>query len=54
MKFEETTSGIIEPCDILSIPEDKLFGTIRGCNDEHDRKFIEDLRKQAEFKRNTI
>ena len=30
MKFDKTTAGIIEPCDILSIPEDKLFETISG------------------------
>ena len=30
MKFDKTTDGVIEPCDILSIPEDKLSTTISG------------------------
>ena len=49
IKFEKTTAGILEPLDLLSVPEDMLSSLMGGRNTEKILSHIQDLRKEAEF-----
>ena len=49
LKFDKTTSGIIEPLDILSIPEDELPSLISGRGNETNLITLQKLRRKAEL-----
>ena len=49
IKFDKTTEGMLEPLDILSVPEDILSSQLSGRNTAKILKHIQDLRSEAQF-----